>query len=60
MGKLKVCYKRKLKYSDDEKIIAVNNYLEHGRNISRTIRNIGYLLELYLVKCIDELAFSDK
>lgn len=60
MGKLKDCYKRKLKYSDDEKIIAVNHYLEHGRNISRTIRNIGYPTRVLLVKWIDELAFSEK
>ena len=60
MGKLKDCHKRKPKYSDDEKIIAVNHYLEHGRNISRTVRNIGYPTRVLLVKWIDELAFSEK
>ena len=49
MGKLKDCFKRKPKYSDDEKIIAVNHCLEHGRNISRTIRNIGYPTRVLLV-----------
>ena len=59
-GKLKVCYKRKPRYSDNEKIDAVNHYLEHGRNISRTIRKIGYPTRFLLSKWIDELAFQEK
>ena len=59
-GKLKVCYQRRSRYSDKEKIDAVNHYLEHGRNISRTIRKIGYPNRVLLGKWIDELAFEEK
>ncbi|NLB21569.1 MAG: IS3 family transposase [Clostridium sp.] len=59
-GKLKVCYKRKSKYSEKEKIFAVNYYLEHGKNISRTIRIIRYPTRVLLARWIDELAFEDK
>lgn len=30
------------KYTIEQKIIAVDYYLEHGRNLCRTIKNIGY------------------
>jgi len=46
-GKLEACYRRKSKYSEEEKIFAVNHYLEHGKNISRTVRKIGYPTRVY-------------
>ena len=33
---------RRPKYSDEEKQSAVDHYLEHGKNLSRTIRAMGY------------------
>ena len=59
-GKLKVRYQRRSRYSDNEKIDAVNHYLEHGRNISGTIRQIGYPNRALLGKWIDEIAFEEK
>ena len=35
-------YKRPSKYSLKQKKIAVDHFLEHGRNITRTIRMLGY------------------
>jgi len=55
--KVIVCSKRRSKYSEDEKRKAVNYYLEHGENISRTIRKLGYPKSReYLRNWIDELA----
>lgn len=59
-GKLEACYRRKPKFSEEEKIFAVNHYLEHGKNISRTVRKIGYPTRVVLAKWIDELAFEEK
>lgn len=55
-GKLNVRYQRRSRYSDNEKIDAVNHYLEHGRNISGTIRQIGYPNRVLLGKWIDEIS----
>lgn len=41
-GNLTKNYHRKSKYSDEEIKKAVNYYLNHGKSISRTIRNLGY------------------
>jgi putative transposase len=35
-------YSRSSKYSLEQKKTAVDYYLEHGRNLSRTIRALGY------------------
>ncbi len=45
-----------IKYSHEEKEKAVKYYLEHGRNISRTIRAIGYPSRPLLKGWIDELS----
>lgn len=34
--------KHKSKYSDEQRRLAVNHYLDHGKSISKTIRAIGY------------------
>ena len=59
-GNLKFRYQRRSRYSNKEKIEAVTHYLEHGRNISRTIRHIGYPNRVLLGKWIDEIAFERK
>ena len=52
-----VCTKRCPKYSEEAKRAAVNYCLEHGENISRTIRKLGYPKSReYLGNWIDELA----
>lgn len=43
------------KYTIEQKIIAVDYYLEHGRNFCRTIKNIGYPSRDLLKKWCDEL-----
>lgn len=37
-------YSRQPKYSLEQKKVAVEYYLEHGRNLSRTTRALGYPL----------------
>lgn len=34
-------YSRCSKYSSEQKITAVKHYLEHGRNLLRTVRTLG-------------------
>lgn len=41
-GDLQKTAERKKKFSQSEKQLAVNHYLEYGRNYSRTIRMLGY------------------
>lgn len=55
-GQLSINYKRKPKYSEANKLVAVNYYLNHGKNISRTIKKLGYPCRAMLGKWIDELA----
>ena len=45
---------RKEKYSEEEKSLAVNYYLEHGKNISKTLRALGYPSRNYLKQWILE------
>lgn len=59
-GHFKEKYGRKSKYSDFQKEIAVNYYLEHGKNISRTVRKLGYPSRPLLMQWIDELAPDQK
>jgi putative transposase len=47
---------RYAKYSLEEKTTAVEHYLEHGRNISRTVRALGYPSRDTLRAWCDELA----
>ena len=49
-------YKRAPKYTPEQAQAAVDYYLDHGRNLSRTVRAIGYSSEETLVKWIDQLA----
>jgi putative transposase len=48
-------YRKKLKYSATQKQVAVEHYVEHGRNISATMRAVGYPSREVLRKWIDEL-----
>ena len=47
---------RKRKYSKEQMQSAVNHYLHNGRNISHTIRELGYPSRVLLVEWIKELA----
>ena len=49
-------YSRCSKYSLEQKIAAVEHYLEHGRNLSRTVRLLGYPSKEALRLWCDELA----
>jgi len=49
-------YNKKAKYTPEQKKAAVDYYLEHGRNISRTVKVLGYPYRDELAKWIDELA----
>ncbi|MGI6728208.1 MAG: IS3 family transposase [Anaerovoracaceae bacterium] len=53
-------YNRKDKYSLEEKQVAVDYYLEHGKSISRTVRKLGYPSRPKLDKWISELAPEEK
>ena len=59
-GHFKDKYNRKPKYSDFQKKLAVNYYLEHGKNKSRTVRELGYPSRAILIQWVDELAFDQK
>ncbi|MEQ8200680.1 MAG: IS3 family transposase [Syntrophomonadaceae bacterium] len=49
-------YTRSPKYSPEQKKAAVEHYLEHGRNLSRTVRLLGYPTKQALRLWCDELA----
>jgi len=49
-------YTRCPKYSPEQKKAAVEHYLEHGRNLSRTVRLLGYPTKQALRFWCDELA----
>jgi putative transposase len=49
-------YSRSPKYSFEQKKAAVEHYLEHGRNLSRTVRALGYPSREMLRSWCDELA----
>jgi len=55
-GDLHKHYNKKAKYTPEQKKAAVDYYLEHGRNISRTVKILGYPHRDELAKWIDELA----
>ncbi|MDD4834532.1 MAG: IS3 family transposase [Lutispora sp.] len=58
-GDLSKEYVKKPKFSEEEKEIAVRYYLEHGKNISKTVKKLGYPSRPVLDKWILEIA-SDK
>lgn len=47
-------------YTDEEKQKAVDFYLEHGRQISYTVRTLGYPCREKLMEWIDELAPGER
>ena len=47
-------------YTQQQMEAAVNYYLEHGRNISRTVRAVGYPSRETLTRWIDELAPGER
>jgi len=51
---------RKYKYSLEEKQVAVNYYLEHGKSSSRTVKKLGYPSRPELDKWISEIAPDQK
>lgn len=53
-------YIRKYKYSLEEKQLAVNYYLEHGKSVSRTVKKLGYPSRPELDKWISEIAPDQK
>lgn len=55
-GQLKLKYDKKDAYTTEQMKFAVEYYLEHGRNISRTTRKLGYPCRAILRRWIDEFA----
>jgi len=53
-------YNKKDKYTTEEKIRAVNYYIEHGKCVSRTVRKLGYPSRPMLDKWILEIAPDEK
>lgn len=49
-------YSRRPRYTEEQKLMAVRHYLEHGRNYSNTTRTLGYPCRLELAKWCRELA----
>ena len=59
-GDLKQIYKRSSKFTEEQKITAVNYYLEHGRCASRTCKILGYPSRPQLNLWIEELIPDQK
>lgn len=59
-GNLHLKFIKHPKYSSDQMKGAVDYYLEHGRNITRTVRVIGYPTRGILREWIDELAPGER
>jgi len=59
-GGLHERYIKQSAYTSAQKVTAVNYYLEHGRNISRTVRALGYPVRETLAGWIDELAPGER
>jgi putative transposase len=59
-GELHERYIKQPRYTLEQMQIAVNYYLNHGRNISRTIRSVGYPSKRTLKEWINELAPSER
>lgn len=59
-GGLHERYIKRPAYSSSQMKVSVNYYLEHGRNISRTVRAVGYPTRAVLVEWIDELAPGER
>src|SRR5450830_340367 len=45
---------RYLKYTPEQKKIVVDHYLAHGRNLTRTVRALGYPSRLFLAQWCKE------
>lgn len=59
-GELHKQYNKKPKYSPEQMQEAVDYYLNHGRNISRTIKALGYPSRPVLREWIDKLAPGER
>ncbi len=59
-GDLHDRYKKKPKYTLGQMKKAVDYYLEHGRNIRRTVRAIGYPSRTTLAQWVEELAPGER
>lgn len=55
-GELHQEYRKKLKYSEEQKRTAVNHYFEYGKCYARTIRMLGYPNREPLRQWCEELA----
>lgn len=55
-GELHQEHRKKSKYSEEQKRIAVNHYFEYGQCYARTIRMLGYPNRESLRQCCEELA----
>jgi transposase InsO family protein/transposase-like protein len=55
-GDLHKNYSNWPRYSSDQEKAAVNYYLEHGKNISKTIRDMGYPTREVLAEWVDRLS----
>jgi len=55
-GIIKGLNSRYLKYTPEQKKIAVDHYLAHGRNLARTIRALGYPSRPLFMQWCKELA----
>ncbi len=59
-GRVHEGYIKRPAYTSVQIKAAVNYYLEHGRNITRTIRAVGYPTRETLAKWIDKLAPGER
>lgn len=59
-GGLHKRFNKRPAYTLDQMKTAVNYYLEHGRNISRTVKAVGYPTREGLARWVDELAPGER
>ena len=59
-GDLHAKFDKKSNYSQEEKQVAVEYYIEHGKSVARTVKNLGYPCRPVLDKWIVEIAPMQK
>ena len=59
-GDLHVKYRKQPNYTLEDEMVAVNYYLERGRNLSRTVKALGYPSRQVLREWIDRIAPGER
>ena len=53
-GKLHKSYKKAVRFTEKQKLYAVQYYIKHGKNASKTVKVLGYPSRQTLINWLDE------